>query len=927
VTTTLAKTQTISKQRLTNTNEYTIEFAEKYFPNLVLKDSVTDDFERPAHTWSYNGSEFGVYYLDDTTLEYTARVTYSKLYTDLGTTVAAKNIELYVDGKAVDVTDSVARSNTNQVGSSGNGVLTEVYETIANDGTVSLRIVQVNTFVGTVAYATRATSTTDRTITLSTYTTSLPDGTLNPKFATEEFAAQDLVSYTAAWNSATNEYDIVTVAALEVADTGLLTQWNGTKLKSDKTGESNSNFTVNDTKYQYSQNYAVVDGTGAEGAVWSYTVNKSNLNVYLDNYGYALFVNGVNVEKNYAVIIGVGTTNAYGSTTTGVTLLLPDGTQVEASAVLSGTQVWGTDTTGSNEVKEKIGDLVTYTVNDKGVYTLTVVGKWDGTGHDAANQIEFTNGKSAFTLTADGGSETYLYTTSETVFFVATGTSGTKLTYNVYTGYAAMPSVISSQTGMGLAYVTNSRYSNQIDYVYLYADHLAGVTGVNTYFVKAKNATITTDSTGSYYTLPAIVNGQETTVKVKSSLLSDNSVANLYAITNVIKDTNDIITYYDSGMSAFNATSSSYVTGTVAARNGVLGIGSNGAVATADYYAYNDSTAVYVVDKDYKTISISAVSAVTNDTNDLVYASYDSSSRLLKDVVIVTKETTTTTPTPVTNNGQYSSVVNTAAKASTLGLVDFSDTTTFNIDGAYTIDKFNKVDGESLSTQIKDFLTYKGYTDIGALSHSGASYSITATDPDGIVATLTMADSVITSQIKKVTIDGTVYYADSSATVTSLLGAGYTAAKNGTYAKGSDGDYAEVGTAADLTSGVSYTTGYYKVSMNGTSVTGSPSNITISSCTAVLKDKDSNGDVYVNADGDVTVTITVAASGAVSANTLNYAVANSAGATEIVVAPANATALTHDALANSDTVDIDVTVTLSGIAAATTDAVLQITLS
>jgi hypothetical protein len=640
VTTTLAKTQTISKQKLSNSNDYTIEFAEKYFPALVLKDSVTDAFQRPAHTWSYNGSEFGVYYLDDTTLEYTNYVNYGKLYTDLGTNVAAANIELYVDGKA-DTVSAVTRGSTTQVGASGNGVLTEVYETIDNDGTVSLKIIQVNTYVAKVNAVTAATSSADRTITLAPYTKA--PATLNAKFATEEFAAGDLVSYTAAWNSATSQYDIVAVAALEVSDTGLLTAWNGTSLVATNKGASAANFTVNGTTYKYSQKSIVLDDTGDEGAVWGYTVNKSNLNVYLDNYGYALFVTGVEAEKNYAVVIGVGGTNAYGSSTTGVTLLLADGTQVEVTATVN----TGSTLTANNLVSEKIGDLVTYTVNDKGVYALTVVDNWDGANYGDATNIAFTNGKSAFTLTSNStGYNHNYYTTSATVFFVATK-SGSSISYNVYTGYSAMPSVDTAVAGMGIAYATNSRYTNQIDYVYLYADHLSGVTGVNTYFVKQANATITTDSTGAYYVLPAIVNGQETNVKVKASLIADNTKAGLWAITNVIEDRNGIITNFSDKTSdatnTFNVNTSatldnytSSVVGTVAARNGVLGVGANGNVANAAYWAYTDSTKVYVVDKDYKTISVSSIDAVTTDNNDLVYASVNTANKVLNNVIIVT---------------------------------------------------------------------------------------------------------------------------------------------------------------------------------------------------------------------------------------------------------------------------------------------------
>lgn len=41
-------------------NGWTVEFAEKYQPDLALKDT-TDDFGRPAHTWTWKKAEIGTY--------------------------------------------------------------------------------------------------------------------------------------------------------------------------------------------------------------------------------------------------------------------------------------------------------------------------------------------------------------------------------------------------------------------------------------------------------------------------------------------------------------------------------------------------------------------------------------------------------------------------------------------------------------------------------------------------------------------------------------------------------------------------------------------------------------------------------------------------------------------------------------------------
>ena len=60
VTTEIAKTQTISDTKLSNTNAYTIEFAERYCQDLVL-DGDYNALEQPVNVWSYDGDEIGTY--------------------------------------------------------------------------------------------------------------------------------------------------------------------------------------------------------------------------------------------------------------------------------------------------------------------------------------------------------------------------------------------------------------------------------------------------------------------------------------------------------------------------------------------------------------------------------------------------------------------------------------------------------------------------------------------------------------------------------------------------------------------------------------------------------------------------------------------------------------------------------------------------
>ena len=705
-----------------------VQFAEKYFENLKGVDD-TDEFQRPATTWKVKTEKVGTY-VKAADVEYSKKVEYGDVYADLGLSDSAKITEYYIDGKeATPATAKVAKKDDdNEFGQKG--VLTQVW---LNDDNNTVIVTEINTYVGKVGSVTKASGKDDRYITVSAYSTNKPAG-LDTKFETEEFAKDDLITYTAAYDKADGTYEIQEVKALTEKATGKLTEWNGkTYANSEDKGKSENNFTVAGTKYEYSNKVVVVDEDDHTSNIWEFDVNKSEVNVYVDQYGYAIYVSGVEGTKNYAAVIGVGNTNAYGSSKNGVTLLLPDGTTKEVrSSMKSGTL------TGSNTVDEKIGDIVTYTVKDDGTYELTVQDKWeiqDTTGKNT----QFVNGKSAFTLNGD----TY-YATSDTVFFVVTGTSGNldEDDYEVYTGYANMPGFLydntdaSKQQVGGFAVVADNDYNKQAEYVYIYAKSLEGISDVDTYFVKKKNADIITNSDGSYYVLPAIVDGEATTVKVDATItdVDDNATEyGLFAVKNVVKDSKGIITRFTNVTNSTTFSAAYGAAGTVEANKVVLGIGSSKASAT--YWAYDKDTNVYVVDKKYKTITISSVADVETDANDLVYAIKDKD-KVLTDVVIVKQDDvalsnkasvgTITLATGVTSTG-YSTI----AEAIT-NPVQVADSTARAVSatGEGTFTYKGKV-GATASTKDSDlgaFTTASGTYDIG---DNLTLIAVTATSEDG----------------------------------------------------------------------------------------------------------------------------------------------------------------------------------------------------
>ena len=709
-----------------------IRLCEEKFPDLKLSTAKYDSFGRPQSVWTWKqvniaGSE--TTYADDAN-SHTDDAPDTKAAIDADTTT-------FVNGK--QVANPAKLSNL-----AANGRLVQVYYW-DNDQSSIYRITAIDTFVARVV----SVNSDKGTVTVTPLTGHTPEdkpALLNKTFKTTGFSAGDIVTYKAAWNKTDGKYDIKEMKALTDPATGTLTAWRGTNvIEAGEKGGDKKDFTVDGNTYEYSYaNYvADMEGNKQTSGVAGFAVNKDQINVYVDEYGFAIYVSGVEAEKNYAAVIGVGDSNTHGSKTVGVTLLFPDGTQKEVTAKFknvatrttgtnpatapSNKSADGTVTTEAQLVNDPIADVVSYRVDDNGVYELTILGYTETATSDAgsytgkyytrdsatitgggdtpaaSNELNlgkitgaragndgasFTNGKSEFKV----GTAT-LYANSKTIFMVCTGDDTKGYNYNVYTGYQEMPSLLTSGDYLGItgiAYGTRNTYSKQLDIVYIYAKAVSGMSASNTYFVVEKDQTIYTDSTGSYMVVNAIVDGEETTVKVSTACtpavteVSDGSTVakpGLYLATNVIKNRNDIIT-------SFNTASMSSGEGTVKPDRVVLGIDGN--EATATYFAYNDKTQVIMVPEDFKSISLIPMDSVLTDTNDQVWYSFaDSDSKVLKDVVIWEQDNTATY-TVAGNTGYKLSETTTAGdfKSAGTNLTRIKEGTTVYVkaDDNYTID-------------------------------------------------------------------------------------------------------------------------------------------------------------------------------------------------------------------------------------------------
>ena len=495
------KTQTIKKETATN-GDYIVQFAEQHFPKLRLADATgtVDAFDRPAATWTNGATKVGTY-SKSADLTYTTEVKGSDIYKDLGLTTAMQTgIEYFVNGKQTGVAgfDALSKNATWKVG--GNGTLTEVYKTTNDQGVVTkVTIVEVQTFFGKVSAVTKATSTTERYVSV--------DGM---KFETESFAKDDYVLYTKAETS-TGVYAIQSMKAVVSAATGTITYVNTT----------NNTFVVGGETYKYSATNTERSSVGATATL------------YLDDYGYVIKDTGAQETTNYAVVVAKNDDYAGGifDKKKMVKLVLTDGNTVEAEY----------DGTGID-----VNDVVTYTVEND-VYKLVEVADLD-------------NGITAIT-TNNSTLKANVYADSKTVFVVRSGegTTANPYTYKVHTGIANVPSMTSVTAKAAVknfhaevVYVTSAVETGVTSAKATYITEV-GAQQVSEYAPDGKTKI-------TYFLQNAVVDGEITTVKSSTKLngvysavvTNSNGVITSATPASTADGLNDAVIEYVNGVVSIN---------------------------------------------------------------------------------------------------------------------------------------------------------------------------------------------------------------------------------------------------------------------------------------------------------------------------------------------------------------------------------------
>ena len=369
--------------------DYTVEFAEKYQPDLTLK-GTTDVFGRPAHIWTWKNDEVGTYVdYDKLVAEYTTKVTGKDLYDLLGKAAldeCSGRVYTYVDGEttrdvlqgAYFTENNIVRDNKDGIGGTGNGVLTQVFHDTRND---EITVAVINTYL---AKAAEDYDEKNDDVELKVYAITdaghvgqyVKDTTMTENMVVEgedfdiaEVADGDLFLVTVA------DGEIQTMAAPEVLAGSTVT-----------TFKINKYVISGGTQYDFSSSAMYDEETLENWTDGTADPNLKNLtyDIILDPYGYAIGVKLVEEPNQYLLLTGVDQNNSYlGTKNADATAIFLDGRIDGIKVNLRDSR--GLDNNGrpagagtlldqyDDTTYGQINTWCTYTVDSNGVYTLRQV--------------------------------------------------------------------------------------------------------------------------------------------------------------------------------------------------------------------------------------------------------------------------------------------------------------------------------------------------------------------------------------------------------------------------------------------------------------------------------------------------------------------------------------------------------------------------
>ena len=627
-----------------------MQFAEKYFTDLK-KFGATDDFSRPATQWKIKAEEVGKY-TDTPNLTYTKAVKAGDIYKDLslGSTIDKKDVTVYINGeKAEDASVALKKGSDSKIGkdyleksgkkysTAKNGVLTEVFYDKDDDSAI---ITQVVTYVGQINKSVKATSSKDAYVVIdqlpmdgpnanvmavpSDLTGKTVSGTL--EFETNESYEDDAyVLYT--YSQTADE-----VKSLAVAEKveGYVSQ---TINKSNDKDENNG-LTLAGTSYKMSAAYS-----GEELGEISV---KEDHTAYLDQYGYAIYVEEVEEIGNYALLVNVADKGTFVGKK--AELVFTDGTTKVVTAEKDYSKVSNLklDLDGDGDYDkedQKIWDdrtspitgalkapvIVTYKVDNDGVYTLKAVAVAKTSYVDADSKLVMTNDKAGITVQADTNKESLntskVTANSATQFVVADRSKdGTFDDYTAYTGIKSAPSIDATSGKAGVYFYCKS--GKMVTVMFVLPNDKCDVTDDGKdmiYLAQDSESDLYHDKDGNYFTYQAVVDGKITTVKVDEDHTPSFRTASIYKSYSVkdgiITKLGDAYPTYDEA----NNNTKQYVSGVGIDKTSKEYTVTLDTVDKKYVITVDDKAAIYYVDEDGN-ISESSYKSISQDDNDRVYA-------------------------------------------------------------------------------------------------------------------------------------------------------------------------------------------------------------------------------------------------------------------------------------------------------------------
>ena len=618
-----------------------MQFAEKYFDNLsVTKGS--DDFARPANVWKLKSEKIGTY-TDTADLTYTKKVEAGDIYKDLdlGSAIEKKDVTVYINGEEATAAEVAIKKGSEdkigfgvydntkdkEIGTNGNGVLTEVFY---DDDADTVTITQILTYVGEINKTVKATAKKDAYVVIGAKTgdnnkyLSAPKSLKGESASKLEYETDDkydddtYVLYTYSFKAD----EVKSIAVAEKVE-GYVSKTINKVTDLDK----NNGMTIAGTDYKMSL-------TTAGEKLGNVSV-KQDYTVYLDQYGYIIYVEEIQEIGNYALVLATADKGSFIGNK--AQLLLTDGT----------VKFVNTDenySSGKNEIDDNT--IVTFRENSDGTYTLKEVSKNDGTKTNKADMASFvmTNDKAGIRVMTD----TTVNANSASVFVVADKPTGKKDVVDAadkaieahnhsdiddwtsYTGIKNAPSVKDGK--VAVYYYCKSGKMVTVMFVVPNSKATVADDNKNMIFLANKSASdLIHDEDGDYFEYNAIVDGKISTVKVK-----DNTVVNKVTAD----DLNGLFSNYSTNNKSYITDLTPYAktfdnkSAEKAVINGLGGIDKTSKEYTISVgysvdkkgdvsYDYtitvDDNAKIYFVDKDGN-ISESSYSAIYPDDNDLVYA-------------------------------------------------------------------------------------------------------------------------------------------------------------------------------------------------------------------------------------------------------------------------------------------------------------------